>query len=134
MLQGASSGIDRMYFHNGVGYFYDPIDPGTNVLDGLNTTSPHIGPIYNAFMVVGEAIGTSGNAYVAEFATTNNSISAYGIYESGKLARAVIINQAPYTNSSQTRSSYGVNLLNGPSGYATVKTLDTPFTNSKHGM
>jgi hypothetical protein len=134
MLQGAALGIDRMYFHNGLGYFYVPFEPAGDVNDGLNYTRPHIGPLYYAYLVVGEAIGTSRNAWVSELGTTNTSISAYGIWEDTKLVRAVVVNHNAYVNATAPRNSYNVNFVNYNVNVATVKTLTAPLTSSQRNM
>lgn len=143
LLEGAALGVDRLHFHNGYGYVYNAISPGTNVSDGLNYDRQHIGPLYLAALVVAEAIGTSGNSFVAELTSTNNSISGYGIWENKRLARLVLTNHDTYnvngTNSTTARTSQLVNLksfglVDVNIGTATIKSLKIPYTNAQRNM
>lgn len=104
MLLAASSGISRIHFHHGVGYAYNTIQPTHESEDGLNISHPHILPSYHALLIVNEAIGTSGSAYVAEIATTNITLTAYGIWEDEQLARVVILNTQVYLGESEKPS------------------------------
>lgn len=143
LLEGAALGVDRLYFHNGYGYVYNALSPGTNVSDGLNYNRQHIGPLYYATLVAAEAIGSSGNTYVAELTSTNNTISGYGIWENKRLARLVLTNHDTYnvngTVVNATRSSQLVNLksfglVDVNIGTATIKSLYIPYTNAQRNM
>lgn len=143
MLGGAALGVDRVHFHNGYGYVYNAIEPGYNVSDGLNYDRPHIGPLYYANIIAAEAIGSSSKRYVAELASTNNSISAYGIWDNKKLVRMVITNHDVYnvngTDSNAQRSSQmvdlqGFKLQDLSIGTATIKSLKVPYTNAQRNM
>lgn len=143
LLGGAALGVDRLHFHNGYGYVYNAISPGSNVSDGLDYSRPHIGPLYYANLIAAEAIGSSSKTYVAELASTNNSISAYGIWDNKKLVRMVLTNHDVYnvngTNSNAPRSSQLVNLQGFklqslPIGTATIKSLKIPYTNAQRNM
>jgi hypothetical protein len=143
LLGGAALGVDRLHFHNGYGYVYNALSPGTNVSDGLNYTRQHIGPLYYSTVVVAEAIGSSGNTYIAELTSTNNTISAYGIWEGKRLARMVLTNHDTFnvngTNSTEERTSQLVNLksfglVDVNVGTATIKSLKIPYTNAQRNM
>ncbi|KAJ3525242.1 hypothetical protein NM208_g11724 [Fusarium decemcellulare] len=99
LLLAASSGVERVHFHQGKGFRYNAIQPTSDSEDGLNISHPHILPSYHAFLIVDEAIGKSGNAYVAEIATSNISLIAYGIWEGRQLARVVVLNTQVYLGS-----------------------------------
>lgn len=142
MLRGASIGIDRMHFHNGRGFRYNVIQPttlnNTSPLldDGLPTSNrPHIMPLYHAFLIVNEAIGTNGNSYVAELGTSTNQLATYGVYENNNLVRLILINTQVYTEgTSGGRAGLNVTLAGYKSGqYATIKRFHTPYTNSTSG-
>ena len=135
--------MDRLHLHNGYGYAYDVYQPGANVTDGLNYTRQHIGPSYYANLIVAEAIGSAGSSYVAELASTNNSISAYGIWENKRLARIVLSNHDTFnengTNTTVERTSFLVdlksfNLTELNVGTATIKSLKIPYTNAQRNM
>ncbi|GFZ47051.1 hypothetical protein JCM24511_04277 [Saitozyma sp. JCM 24511] len=133
ILQAASMGIERLHFHHGFGYRYNLFQPASRADDGLNITSrAHSLPSYHSFLIVNEAIGTSGKSSGAELGTTNSSLSAYGIWGNGKLARMVLINSAPYASVNGTlpsRNSFSVNLANWKDeSYATVNRLSQFLT------
>lgn len=85
-----------MHLHQGVGYRYNAIQPTKDADDGLNITQPHILPSYYALLIVNEAIGKSGNAFIAEIPTTNLTLTAYGVWEEKRLARLVVLNTQLY--------------------------------------
>lgn len=96
LLLGASSGVERLHFHHGIGFRYNTIQPVSSSDGGLNITHPHILPSYYAFLIVNESIGTSGNSYVAEISTTTGNLTAYGVWEDAQLARLVVLNSQVY--------------------------------------
>lgn len=135
LLFSASIGVERLHFHHGVGYKYNLFQPVANASDGLNISRPHILPSYHSFLITNEAIGTSGNSYVAELTTSNNSVAAYGIWEGTKLARVVLINSLVYVPDSGARDSITFPIINLPSGAkVTAKRLAIPFTTSTTGL
>lgn len=116
-------------------YRYNLFQPVANASDGLNISRPHILPSYHSFLITNEAIGTSGNSYVAELTTSNNSVAAYGIWEGTKLARVVLINSLVYVPDSGARDSITFPIINLPSGAkVTAKRLAIPFTTSTTGL
>ncbi|KAF9878229.1 hypothetical protein CkaCkLH20_04267 [Colletotrichum karsti] len=134
LLLGASSGIQRLHFHHGVGFRYNLIQPTNDSDDGLNITHPHILPSYHAFLIVNEAIGKSGRAYVAEIATTNLTLTAYGIWEEEKLARIVVLNTQIYLGGPE-KPSINVDVGKVVAGQrATVKFLVSDNTTSYTGL
>lgn len=102
-----------------------------------------MGPLYMATLVVAEAIGSSRNTYVAEIASTNDTISAYGIWEDQRLARMVLSNHDVFnvngTNTTVQRTSQLVSLkslgiTDLQVGTATIKSLKIPYTNAQRNM
>ncbi|KAL8283989.1 hypothetical protein RQP46_005102 [Phenoliferia psychrophenolica] len=135
LLQSASLGVERLHFHHGVGYRYNLFQPVADADDGLNISRPHILPAYHAFIIANEAIGTSGNSFVAELGTSNNSVAAYGIWEGSKLARVVLINSLIFLPDTGARDSITLPLVNLPQGSKVyAKRLFTPFTTSMTGL
>ena len=134
ILQMASLGVSQVYLHNGVGYYYNAMEPNGTVKDGLNISRPHIGPLYYSMLIVNEAIGSSWNANIAELGSTNTSLAAYGIWEGNTLARAVVINSNVYVDETQPRPTYNLSMTNFPGVPTTVKSFYTPSTTSAHGM
>ncbi|KAK1234974.1 hypothetical protein PQX77_001808 [Marasmius sp. AFHP31] len=126
--------ITRMFFHEGIGFKYNLIQPATltrSTLDGSELPEPlppHIQPQYYAAIIAAEAIGKSGNTQIAEISIDNDRISGFGFYENGRLARAVFINSQAFLEESgdSTRPSihldFDVTGSNGPTDM-TVKRL-----------
>lgn len=144
-LQAATLNISRTYYHNNIaqGYqayypaVYNIYEPVGNVVIGVNvTTRPQIQPQYHAFLVVAEAIGSSGKSRVAEISVAADHISSYGIWENGKLARIVVINLQPWTyGSTGTRPVTTVQLQGlKPHAVATYKTLYVPYADIAQGL
>ncbi|KAH6873462.1 hypothetical protein B0T10DRAFT_416446 [Thelonectria olida] len=130
MLLGASLGIERMHIHHGVGFRYNAIQPTGESDDGLNITHPHILPSYHAFLVVNEAIGKSGKAYIAEIPTSNLTLTAYGIWENKQLTRLVVLNTQVYLGEGE-KPSINVYLNGlGADRPASVKLLVSERTNA----
>ncbi|KAH8897342.1 hypothetical protein GQ53DRAFT_778460 [Thozetella sp. PMI_491] len=134
LLLGASNGIERLHFHHGVGFRYNTIQPTDESDDGLNITRPHILPSYHAFLIVNEAIGKSGDSYIAELPTSNLTLTAYGVWEKKQLRRIVILNTQVYLGSG-VKPSIQVNLAGpGATTPATVKKLLSNATTSYTGL
>lgn len=134
LLLSASAGVERVHFHHGVGFRYNAIQPASDSDDGLNITRPHILPLYHSYLIVNEAIGTSGNAYVAELPTTNGSLTAFGIWEGHVLARVVVLNTQVYLGEGEKPSCnviFGGGLAEGAS---TVKLLLSGKTTDHTGL
>jgi hypothetical protein len=101
-LYAAQLGISRLFFHEGVGYKYNLIQPTTlsrSVIDGRPIhppLAPHVQPQYYAAIIIAEAIGNSGNASAIELPISDNNIAGYAFYERKKLKRALFINSRPH--------------------------------------
>ncbi|KXH32396.1 hypothetical protein CSAL01_09438 [Colletotrichum salicis] len=134
LLLGASFGIQRLHFHHGVGFRYNTIQPTSNSDDGLNITRPHVLPSYHALLIVNEAIGKSGEVYVAELPTSDLTLTAYGIWERERLARIFVLNTQVYLGD-QEKPSINVNLEGLGSGLSTsVKMLLSEKTTAYTGL
>ncbi|KAF8485871.1 hypothetical protein DFH94DRAFT_708576 [Russula ochroleuca] len=135
-------GITRLYFHQGIGYKYNFIQPATltnSILDGSTLSqalSPHIQPLYYAAVVATEAIGPSGSTTIVELTLNNAQISGYAVLEGNVLVRAVFINLNAFTTG--TRGS--VHLTLDFFGYGkqpvsfVVKRLFIPTANATQGV
>ena len=122
-----------MHIHHGVGFRYNAIQPVSDSDDGLNITRPHILPSYHAFLVVDEAIGKSGNAYITEIPTSNFTLTAYAIWEADRLARLVVLNTQVFLEGE--KSSINVTMTDlGSNLSATVKMLLSDKTTSSTGV
>ncbi|CAO3659552.1 unnamed protein product [Umbelopsis vinacea] len=144
-LQAATLNISRTYYHNNIaqGYqsyypaVYNIFEPVGNVVIGnITTTRPQIQPQYHAFLIVAEAIGRTGKSRIAELSVASDHISAYGIWESGKLVRIVVINLQPWTYSSTgTRPVTTIQLQELANHQrATYKTLYVPYADIAQGL
>jgi len=106
-------GIARLYFHQGIGYKYNLIQPVTltrSILDGSTLPQPllpHIQPLYYAAIVAAEFIGSSGSTRIVELTVNNAQISGYAAFEDDVLVRTVFVNLCAYTTG--TRGSLHLN-------------------------
>ncbi|KAF9812100.1 hypothetical protein IEO21_06383 [Rhodonia placenta] len=131
-LFASTIGIRELYFHEGIGYKYNFIQPVTlnrSTINGspLDTPAPpHIQPPYYGALVVDSLVGSTGLAQVVELDVTDNNTSGYAAYEAGRLARAVFVNlDAWTTNSTGTRPVVHLNLdfAQGVATQATARRL-----------
>ncbi|KZT54289.1 glycoside hydrolase family 79 protein [Calocera cornea HHB12733] len=147
IFQAASLGIERLYFHNGIGYKYDFFDPYNGINDGTPYTAPHILPLYHALLIQSELTSYSGPIYIAELTTDSDFAAAYGIYaaDTSALLRVVIINSAPYytyyTPGTRAEFSYTLSGLtaanvagNGGSGSYFLRRLYVPGADATSGL
>lgn len=132
-LQAATLGITEAYFHEGVGYKYNFIQPITlnfSTIDGspLNPPSPpHIQPPYYGGLVITNFVGHSGAAKLVELTVNDTNVSGYAAFEGGHLVRAVFINlEAWLSDSTGTRPSTHIDLafISGLSGNSTSENAE----------
>lgn len=118
-----------MFFHEGIGYKYNLIQPATltrSTLDGSTLATPlkpHVQPQYYAAIIAAEAIGDSGQTQALELNINNTRISGYGFYENGSLKRALFINSLAFLKGTTTRTSTHLDLTFSGTG-----TKPTSFT------
>ncbi|KAK2465563.1 hypothetical protein APHAL10511_002455 [Amanita phalloides] len=111
-LFAATIGVSRLFFHEGVGYKYNLIQPVTltrSILDGeplAEPLAPHVQPQYYAAIIIAEATGKSGNVQLKEIQIDNPNIAGYAFYEKGKLRRAVFINSKAFFKGRQRRTTH----------------------------
>ncbi|KAJ7052496.1 glycoside hydrolase family 79 protein [Mycena amicta] len=126
-LFASQIGASKVFFHEGIGYKYNLIQPAVltrSTLDGSTLSTPqqpHIQPQYYAAIIIAEAIGDSGDTQALELSINDTRISGYGFYEGGVLKRAVLINSLSF--SSGTRTSTHVDLA-----FTGTGTQPTSFT------
>ncbi|KZT13293.1 glycoside hydrolase family 79 protein [Laetiporus sulphureus 93-53] len=116
-LFSSTFGISELYFHEGIGYKYNFLQPITlnySTIDGSildPPEPPHIQPPYYGGLVVDTLVGNSGAASIVELDVPENDTTGYAVYESGTLARAVFVNlNAWTTNSTGTRPVVHIDL------------------------
>ncbi|TDL22456.1 hypothetical protein BD410DRAFT_839887 [Rickenella mellea] len=145
MLFAGQIGVSKVYFHQGIGYRYNMIQPATlprSIIDGTTLATslhPHVQPAYYAAIIATEAIGTSGSTKVVELNINDARVSGYAFFEQTTLKRAVLINSEAFTSSSSgPRSSKNIQLSFTGSGTAprtmTVKRLAINFADDDHGL
>ncbi|KIM40526.1 glycoside hydrolase family 79 protein [Hebeloma cylindrosporum] len=143
LLFATQLGISRVFFHQGIGFKYNLIQPITltrSILDGTPLPSPlppHVQPQYYAAIVAAEAIGNSGDTWAVELSIANDRLAGYAFYENDQLVRAVIINsQAYFSTEFVPRSSVHINLNflgDGPLAM-TVKRLNILHADDTSGL
>lgn len=114
LLFASQLGVSRIFFHQGIGFKYNLIQPVTltrSTLDGSILPSPqppHVQPQYYAAIIAAEAIGDGGNTVVIELNVNDTRVSGYAFYEGTTLARAVFINSQAFlrTNSGNRASKH----------------------------
>ncbi|PPQ90810.1 hypothetical protein CVT25_012130 [Psilocybe cyanescens] len=144
LLFATQLGISRVFFHEGIGFKYNLIQPVTltrSTLDGTPLATPlppHIQPQYYAAIIAAEAIGNTGNTRAVELTINNARISGYAFYEEATLARAVLINsQAFFTTDTTSRTSTHIDLAISGTGSPTkmtVKRLFVPHADDTTGL
>ncbi|TEB25149.1 hypothetical protein FA13DRAFT_1738567 [Coprinellus micaceus] len=109
LLYGAQVGISRIFFHQGIGFKYNLIQPvvlARSPVDGSPLSPPlppHIQPQYYAAIIAAEAIGSSGQTRILE-------LTGYAFYEGDILVRALFINSLAFFKKDSTRTSVHIDL------------------------
>ncbi|KZT74569.1 glycoside hydrolase family 79 protein [Daedalea quercina L-15889] len=116
-LFASTIGISELYFHNGVGFKYNFMQPVTLNYSIINGSAldppepPHIQPPYYGGLVVDTLLGDSGAASIVELTVDEPDTSGYAVFEDGQLARAVFVNlNAWVANSTGTRPIVHIDL------------------------
>ncbi|KAG7092120.1 hypothetical protein E1B28_008494 [Marasmius oreades] len=140
-LFGRTINITRFYFHEGIGFKYNLIQPATltrSILDGSNLPTPlppHVQPQYYAAIIAGEAIGKSGSTQISELSINDSRITGYAFYERGVLKRAVFINlQAFLSGTSGARPSVHLDFSVSGKTRTTVKRLTIGHADDASGL
>ncbi|PSS35531.1 hypothetical protein PHLCEN_2v1525, partial [Hermanssonia centrifuga] len=106
-LQAASLGITELYFHEGVGFKYNfiqPISLNRSIIDGSPIDPPQppqIQPSYYAGLLIDTFVGSTGSAKLVELSVPDDNISGYAAFENGLLRRAVFVNLHAWLQSSE---------------------------------
>lgn len=128
-------GARRSYFHSTPNRLFSVFQPGWHFPNGTGIDRPHIMPMYNAYLIVDEMIGTRGKAKLAELTVSSSQVAAYGVWELGKLRRMAIINSDVAGQNKTMRSAINVT-IQGASGYkeANIRRLRMPYTTATEGL
>ncbi|KAJ3747810.1 glycoside hydrolase family 79 protein [Lentinula detonsa] len=142
----SSLGIERLYFHEGVGYKYNFIQPvtlNTSINDGTplpEPLPPHIQPAYYGAIVAAEAIGKAGGTSVSELSLDSDTMSGYAFYSrEGQLSKTLFINsEGFFTSSGTNRTSIHLDLDFTGTGQSpsrmTVKHLEIGHADDTSGL
>ncbi|KAF8622544.1 hypothetical protein AX15_006899 [Amanita polypyramis BW_CC] len=141
-LFAASIGVSRLFFHHGVGFKYNLIQPvslARSTINGEPLPTPlpaYIQPPYYASIILAEAIGSSGNVQVYEIEIADPYIAGYAFYENGALVRALFINSLAFLEGNGHRQSTHLRLCVGGGGYPStfVKRLAIGYANDTSGL
>ncbi|VDC07219.1 unnamed protein product [Peniophora sp. CBMAI 1063] len=142
-LQAPKVGIERLFFHNGVGFkynFFQPVTLTRDIETGASLSSPlppHVQPAYYAALVVAEAIGNSGATTIAELdLLTNPQIAGFAFFDGGILSRALFVNLQAYEDGSDRESVHLVPQVAVDVGYDTMQIarLAVPTASSTSGI
>ncbi|KAJ7717723.1 glycoside hydrolase family 79 protein [Mycena maculata] len=143
-LFASQIGVSRVYFHEGIGYKYNLIQPLVLTRSTLNGSAlaepqqPHVQPQYYAAIIAAEAIGNSGNTEALELNINNTWISGYAFYEGSDLKRAVFINSLAFLSGQTNRTSVHLDLAFSGSGHTattfSVKRLVIGYADDVSGL
>ncbi|KAJ3510881.1 hypothetical protein NLJ89_g4418 [Agrocybe chaxingu] len=147
LLFATQIGISRVFFHEGIGFKYNLIQPATltrSILDGSPLPSPlapHIQPQYYAAIIAAEAIGSTGTTRAVELTISHSRVAGYAFYEGGTLVRALLINSQAFFVGDTQRESIHVDLGFLPTGAnprlprtMDVKRLSIPHAEDTTGL
>ncbi|EXJ59619.1 hypothetical protein A1O7_03765 [Cladophialophora yegresii CBS 114405] len=107
-LTAAAAGVDRLFFHSGVGGFYyamwEPLP--------VNSTTPaHINPTYYSMLFVADLVADLSQPTISRIVKLDTfDMAQYAIYEENRLQKLVILNTHYYNDTSETRPSKFVNV------------------------
>ncbi|EIN04315.1 hypothetical protein PUNSTDRAFT_108442 [Punctularia strigosozonata HHB-11173 SS5] len=142
-LHASQIGIERLFFHNGIGFKYNLIQPialNRSILDGsalAQPLAPHVQPAYYGMIIAAEALGSSGRVQVAELDISNADVAGYAFYEGGIIMRAVLINSRAFLSTTSSRNTVHVDLnLSSASlnGTMTIKRLSIGHADDESGL
>uniref|UniRef100_A0A0W0F2I2 Beta-glucuronidase C-terminal domain-containing protein n=1 Tax=Moniliophthora roreri TaxID=221103 RepID=A0A0W0F2I2_MONRR len=122
-LAAACVGIERVHFHQGIGFRYNFIQPvalDRSILDGSPLPSPippHVQPGYYAGIIAAEVIGRSlGLKKIVELEVDDQHVAGFAVYDSSRLSKAVFVNLKAYIpneGSNPERGTVNVDLYLG---------------------
>lgn len=144
LLFAPQAGISKVFFHEGIGFKYNLIQPVTltrSTLDGSPLPSPlppHVQPQYYAAIIASEAIGATGSSRAVELVVNDNQVSGYAFYEHDTIVRAVFINLRAFLRGREASSRSAVHIdlaLDASLGQTvTIKRLKIEFADDTSGL
>ncbi|TFL04901.1 hypothetical protein BDV98DRAFT_561154 [Pterulicium gracile] len=115
VLAAAKVGIEQVFFHDGIGFKYNLIQPVTLTRSILDATPlpqplpPHVQPQYYAAIILSEANGNAPTQ-LAEITVNNPQITGWAFYEGGTWKRALFVHLGAHLSSSGFRPVERLNL------------------------
>ncbi|KAH9936780.1 glycoside hydrolase family 79 protein [Epithele typhae] len=97
-LQAATLGIAELFFHEGIGFKYNFIQPialNRSTIDGSPLDPPqppHVQPLFYGGLVLNTLVGRIGHSRIVELDVGDDNVSGYAAYERGRVVRAVFVN------------------------------------------
>lgn len=107
--------IDRLHFHQGLDYRYASWQPIETEEQGPTTRPPYYGHI-----MVASALGCSGEARIVNMPLTEDTESAYAIYDGDELAKLAVLNLQTFEQDTDTRPSRSYS-FEVPEGFTSAK-------------
>ncbi|EAU85549.2 hypothetical protein CC1G_06262 [Coprinopsis cinerea okayama7 len=147
LLYAAQAGISRIFFHQGIGFKYNFVQPVTLYRDPVDSQplatprSPHVQPQYYATIIAAEATGRSGNTRLFDLPVNDPRISAYAFYEGNAVTKAIFIDSTGYykhASAPGTRRRTRIHPFfhtgsNAPTRMV-IKRLHIPFSDDTSGL
>lgn len=98
MITHIYQGIQRLHFHQGLDYRYASWQP-----IGIKGLPPATRPPYYGQVMVASAIGNSPNTHVVNIPLSEDTESAYAIYDGSRLSKLVVINLRAFNHTTADR-------------------------------
>ncbi|PPQ64596.1 hypothetical protein CVT26_001994 [Gymnopilus dilepis] len=144
LLYASQLGISRIFFHQGIGFKYNLVQPVAltrSILNGstlVTPLQPHVQAQYYAAVIAAEAIGPSGNTTVVELFVDDDRIAGYAFYETSILAKVMLINSQAYLSTDAARPAVHIDLNSMGNAILpvliTVKRLFVPHADDTSGL
>ena len=106
LLTTNGQNIKRLHFHQGLDYRYASWQP-----IGTKEQAPTTRPPYYGHIMVASALGRSSETRVANIPLSEDTESAYGIYDVNKLVKLVVLNLQAFNQTTGTRPSKSYSFL-----------------------
>ncbi|KAF9000674.1 glycoside hydrolase family 79 protein [Cyathus striatus] len=139
-LFASQIGISRVFFHQGIGFKYNLVQPVTLTRSILNGSAlpeplaPHVQPQYYAAIIIAEAVGKKGATRAVELDIDDPRISGYAFYDSLELTRVVLINSEAYFSGDGERPKTHINFQFPANRRVEVKRLNVGFADDDSGI
>ncbi|KIL67493.1 glycoside hydrolase family 79 protein [Amanita muscaria Koide BX008] len=141
-LYAASIGVSRIFYHEGVGFRYNFVQPVAltrSIIDGSTLSSPlppHVQSLYYAAIIIAEAIGSSGDVLMIQLDISDTYLAGYAFYEDGQLVRALFIESNAFIKgeSNRTTTHLNINIDGAENRGMLVKRLAIQYADDTSGL